>query len=277
MLGVASDITEKKRIEAHLAKTDHQLQGMTIISASIAHELRTPLGALKSAAEGIRPLLPLFMQAYEMASLHQLPIPVISKRKRELLSAVVDSLDRKVDESNRILDMMLINSRYNRAQPVAMKKCSIRHCVNQALAQYSFPKHQCPEIHWQDSDDFIFYGQETLIVHVLLNLLKNSIYFIQKSGKGHIEISLESTPEENILHFKDTSMGIRPENLEKVFDLFFTAGTNKGTGIGLAFCKMALEKLGGSITCQSQWQNFTEFLLHFPNPSPLTLKEETDA
>ena len=269
VLGVASDITEKNRIEAHLAKTDHQLQGMTIMSASIAHELRTPLAALKSAAEGIRPLLSLFMEAYEIASSHQLPIPAISKRKRELLWTVIDSLGRKVDESNQILDMILINSRYNHSKPVALKKCSIRQCVNQALAQYRFPKHRCPQIHWQDNHDFIFYGQEILLMHILFNLLKNSIYFIQKAGKGHIEIWLELTPQENILHFKDTGGGIRPENLEKIFELFFTTGTNKGTGIGLAFCKMALQTLGGSITCQSQWQSFTEFLLHFPNPSSL--------
>ncbi len=268
VLGVATDITEKKQIEAHLAKTDHQLQGMAIISASIAHELRTPLAALKNAAEALRPLLPLLMETYEIASISQLPIPSISKRKQQLLSTLIDSLDRKVNESNRILDMMLMNSRYNQDKHTALKKCSIRRCINQALAQYSFPKH-CPVIDWQDNSDFTFYGQEPLLVHVLFNLLKNSIYCIQKAGKGKIAIWLESTSHENILHFKDTGLGIRPENLSKIFDLFFTVGTNKGTGIGLAFCNMILQSLNGSMTCQSEWQHFTEFLLHFPKTSPL--------
>ncbi len=266
VLGVATDITEKKRMAEHLAKTDHQLQGMTIISASIAHELRTPLGFLKSAAEGICSLLPSLIETYQMASINQLPIPSISPRKLKLLGAVVDSLERKVDESNRVLEMILINSRYNRAQPITMKKCSARQCIDEALVQYSFPKH-CPEVRWEDKSDFTFYGQEILLVHVLFNLLKNSIYFIHKARKGHIEIWLESTPQENILHFKDTGLGIAAENLPKIFDLFFTVGTNKGTGIGLAFCKMTLQTLGGSIDCRSEWQHFTEFLLHFPHPS----------
>ena len=273
VLGVATDITEKKRIEAHLAKINYQLEGMTIISASIAHELRTPLAALKNAAQGIETLLPILLQTYEIASQHQLSIPVISEKKLQLLRTVVESLERKVDESNRILDMMLNNSRFNRKEPVALEKCSIRQCINQALADYGFPKHRCPQIHWQDNSDFIFYGQEMPLMHVLFNLLKNSIYSIQKAGKGDIRIWLESTPSENILHFKDTGMGIRPEYLPKIFDIFFTSGTNKGTGVGLAFCQMTLENLGGSITCQSEWQHFTEFLLHFPKLSSFQEKK----
>ncbi len=128
VLSVATDITEKKQIEAHLAKTDHQLQGMAIISASIAHELRTPLAALKNAAEALHPLLPLLLETYEIASTSQLPIPSISKRKQQLLGTLIESLDRKVDESNRILDMMLMNSRYNQNKHAALRKCSIRRC-----------------------------------------------------------------------------------------------------------------------------------------------------
>lgn len=104
---------------------------------------------------------------------------------------------------------------------------------------------------------------------------KGNLIYLSLPGKGSIEIWLESTLSENIVHFKDTGLGIRPEHLPKIFEVFFTSGTNKGTGVGLAFCKMALQILGGQITCQSEWQHFTEFSLHFPKP--LSLQEEAHA
>ncbi|HVV67948.1 MAG TPA: ATP-binding protein, partial [Gammaproteobacteria bacterium] len=103
-----------------------------------------------------------------------------------------------------------------------------------------------------------------LLIHVLFNLFKNAIYFIRKAGKGNIHIWLEHHPRHNQIHFKDTGAGIKSENLPKIFDPFFTVDTNKGTGIGLAFCAMTLKSFGGSITCQSEWQEYTEFILTFP-------------
>lgn len=109
-------------------------------------------------------------------------------------------------------------------------------------------------------------------MHVLFNLLKNAIYFIRKAGKGQIYIWIESTTQENTIHFKDTGMGIRPENISKIFEPFFTADTNKGTGVGLAFCHMTMQALGGGIRCESQWHEYTEFILTFPGA---THKEDT--
>ena len=266
VLGVATDITEKKRIEDSLAQTHHQLKGMTLVGASIAHELRTPLATLKSAAQGIRQLMPALMAGYQAAQAHYVPVPAISLSQLKLLSEVIDTLENKVDQCHNIIDMALANIRASHAaKSVPTKKCSARHCINQALAQYVFPAPGKPEILWEDRDDFIFYGKELLLVHVLFNLLKNALYFINKAGKGAIYIWIELHEAFNAIHFKDTGAGIKPENLPKIFDTFFTADTNKGTGIGLAFCALTLQVLGGSITCESRWGEYTEFILTFPN------------
>ena len=269
VLGVATDITEKKRIEDSLTQTHHQLKGMTLVSASIAHELRTPLAALKNAAKGIRQLMPALIAGYQTAQANHLTIPPIPLSKLKLLSQVIDTLENKVDQSHNIIDMALANIRASHeAKSAPAKKCSARQCINQALAQYVFPAHGKPEIFWEDTDDFIFYGKDLLLVHVLFNLLKNALYFINKAGKGHIHIWIELNGEFNTIHFKDTGTGIKPENLPKIFDAFFTADTNKGTGIGLAFCALTLQVLGGSITCESRWREYTEFILKFRNCSP---------
>src|SRR5262249_18859485 len=65
VLGVATDITEKKKLHEHLAQIKYQLRGMMILSASISHELRTPLAALKNASLGIEQVLPQLITGYE--------------------------------------------------------------------------------------------------------------------------------------------------------------------------------------------------------------------
>lgn len=67
----------------------------------------------------------------------------------------------------------------------------------------------------------------------------------------------------NILIFKDTGKGISKENISHIFRKFYSR-TKYGTGIGLSFCKMVMESLGGEIKCKSQEGKFTEFRLCFP-------------
>ncbi len=264
VLGVATDITEKKSLEEQMAKAEHQLQGMALVGASIAHEMRTPLATLRNTAKGVKKLLPALLAGYRKAAEYRLNIPHIPNSVINLLEQSVSGIMRKVDEANQVIDMLLVNISSLRQEKLPdPKPCSARHCINYALSHYSLSR-DVPKIIWENKADFIFYGKEMLLVHVLFNILKNAIYFIRKAGKGQIHIWIESTTQENTIHFKDTGMGIHPENIAKIFEPFFTAGTNKGTGVGLAFCRMTMQALGGGIRCESQWQEYTEFTLTFP-------------
>jgi signal transduction histidine kinase len=251
-------------VQNQLSNSQNQKILIETIFQQIAHELHTPLASLKSAAQGIKQQVSLLMAGYQAAVAHQLNVPKIAASKGELLQEL-GSLENKVDECNRIITMLLANISANREKKLtAVKKCSVRRIINQVLAQYSFPSCGTPEIIWDQTRDFIFYGKEILLVHVLFNLLKNALYFIHKAGKGHILIWIELAEQYNAIHFKDTGTGITPGNLSKIFEPFFTAGTNEGAGLGLAFCDITLQRLGGTITCQSQWREYTEFTLKFP-------------
>ncbi len=272
VLGVATDITEKKHLEEQMAKVEHQLQGMTLVSASIAHEIRTPLAALRNTAKGVKKLLPPLLAGYRKAAEYRLNIPPIPDSVMKLLEQSATGIMRKVDEANQVIDMLLVNIRSLRQEKlIDPQPCSAKHCIDYALSHYALSR-DLPKMTWEKSADFIFYGKEMLLVHVLFNLLKNAIYFIRKAGKGQIYIWIESTTQENTIHFKDTGMGIRPENISKIFEPFFTADTNKGTGVGLAFCRMTMQALGGGIRCESQWHEYTEFILTFPGAAH---KEDT--
>ena len=120
-------------------------------------------------------------------------------------------------------------------------------------------------MHWKKSD-FSFKGDELLMIHLLFNLLKNALYYIKVAGKGDIHIWCDQNEKHNILHFKDTGQGIAKKDLPHIFERFFTK-TPHGTGIGLAFCKMVMNSLGGDITCSSHEKEFAEFTLLFPKGS----------
>ena len=104
-----------------------------------------------------------------------------------------------------------------------------------------------------------------LVVHILFNLLKNSLYHIQQSGKGDILVELQIENNASVIKVHDTGPGIPRGRKKHIFDRFYTTtDEGLGTGIGLSFCKMVMESLGGSITCDSVEGEYTTFSLYFP-------------
>ncbi|MFT7099308.1 MAG: signal transduction histidine kinase [Rickettsiales bacterium] len=65
------------------------------------------------------------------------------------------------------------------------------------------------------------------------------------------------------LHFKDDGIGIAADQLEFIFDDFFTSNKKGGTGIGLPFCKRVMNSFGGDISCKSEMGKGAEFCLRF--------------
>ena len=96
--------------------------------------------------------------------------------------------------------------------------------------------------------------------HIFFNLLKNSLYFVKKAGKGEINISLSEDAHYHIIRFYDSGYGIKAEYIDKIFDKFFSR-RRYGTGMGLFFCKNAIEAFGGKIACTSKLNEYTEFTI----------------
>lgn len=264
VLGISIDITEKKKMENALQKAQGQVDGMALVSASIAHELRTPLAGIKSSLYCINAYLPKLIQSYYQALSHKLDIPSLGETSLQSLSDATVSINKKVDHSNMVIDMLLTNLAHDQINTEDFTQNSIAECVKQAMDRYTFPIGQKKWVKINIQKDFLFSGKPVLIMHILFNLLKNALYFIQKAGKGEIQIWTELSENANSLHFKDTAQGISADTLPHIFDQFFSQGTHHGTGIGLAFSKMVMRAHGGEITCQSVYGEYTDFILSFP-------------
>ncbi len=246
-----------------------RLRAMLATASTIAHELRTPLLGIRSGAAGLRQYLPALLEAYKLAHQHGLPIAHVRLAHLHSMHRVLERIESEADHSNTIIDMLLMNTRITGFTPDGVSTCSMAQCIETALNRYPFASEKERQlVFWNNETDFSFRGIELLTVHVMFNLMKNALYHIAKAGKGQIFIRLIHTPLGNMLIFRDTGAGVPPEVLPHIFNRFYSwspdNGNRLGAGIGLAFCQSVMSAFGGSIHCESQLGEYTEFTLTFP-------------
>ena len=107
-----------------------------------------------------------------------------------------------------------------------------------------------------------------LLKTVMRNLLSNAVKFTNTNGA--IEISGEQKDGVVIIHIKDNGVGIKPENISKLFRIDTKCNTKgtaneDGTGLGLILCKDFVEKMHGVLSVSSEWGVGTTFSFTLPN------------
>lgn len=229
---------------------------------AIAHEMRTPLSAIEVTADGLQIYLPTLIENQKESQKKGTTTAIINPTNLELIAETPNDLKIISRSALTVIDMLLINLDSDLTQ-IPTKNLSISTCVQTALHEYPLSQEDRQLIAVTLDQDFTFIGNDTLIKHVLFNLLKNAIYYIKVAKKGSIKIWTEPGKLTNKLYVEDTGTGIYKKHLRHIFDQFFTK-TAFGSGVGLAFCKMVMIKIGGDITCDSIKDEFTKFTLSFP-------------
>ena len=173
-------------------------------------------------------------------------------------------IGKEVDYANTVIDMLLVSSDKGAIQTADFSRQSIRQCIQTTLERYPFNSEEDRQrIHYSNEDDFTFTGSDVLMMHVLFNLLKNSLYSIAKAGKGEITISVSSAGGDHHLYFRDTGSGIKKDELPRIFERFYST-SKYGHGVGLSYCSMVMQSFHGNIECFSVEHEYTEFQLNFP-------------
>lgn len=107
-------------------------------------------------------------------------------------------------------------------------------------------------------------GNETQLIQLFQNLISNAIKFVQPDAVPQVKILVKLQEQQWLFGVQDNGIGIEPQNLERVFEIFQRTQSAKnypGTGIGLATCKKIVESHGGQIWVESQLDVGTTF--HF--------------
>lgn len=219
--------------------------------ANVSHEIRTPINTISGMSEMI-----LWEEIPEEVREYVFDIQTAG---RKLLSVVSDMLDFSELESGK---MELVEEPYNLTS-------TINDIMNIAVAQ----KGSKPIEIIVDCDASIpssLLGDEQKIRRVIMNLLNNAIKF---TSEGCITIQFSARKEEYGINLcvkvKDTGIGMKEEDLEKLFTSFNQADTKKnrqegGIGLGLAISQAIVSKMGGFITINSVYKQGTEIQFVIP-------------
>ncbi len=256
IVGISIDITKEKELEVMRKQKDkikqqnmqlrQQISALHRQATTLAHELKTPLGGIKLGSNAIKLLTK----------------NIEDPKTAKMINDIIKDINGETDKTTAFINIILGNVRDLKQIPLSHE--SIKECVSEAISRYPYEdQNEQHLIKTKKLEDFIFNGNKELMIHILFNLIKNALYFIAKAEKGEIAIWSEIGTKSNQLHFKDTAQGMDKIKLTHIFDEFYT-DTGIGTGIGLYFCKRAMQEFGGDITCRSKKGEYTHFILSFP-------------
>lgn len=252
-----------RRLETERAERDKQLQEYlqhqaetlrevdrrkTEFLATLGHEMRNPLAPLWNAMR----LLAL-RDASDAAS-----------------AEIRDIIERQVEQLTRLADDLLDISRIAQGKiELRRERVDLAVVVAQAVQmsapqlkarRHSFEVNAPAEPLWLDADP-------ARLVQIMVNLLNNAAKYTEPGGQ--IWFTAERDGSDAVLRVHDTGIGIRPELLPHVFELFtqgeWTANSQDGMGIGLALVRRLVELHGGAITAASAGLGQgSEFVVRLP-------------
>jgi signal transduction histidine kinase len=229
----------------------------------IVHDLRAPLTGILSSLQTVEGGL-LGPVAPEVAELNRLAL----RSSRTLLDLVNDLLDIGKLESGK---MRLQRAAVAPARLIAEAVPQVEPLVRERRLRLSVEA--SPELTAVDVDT-------DLAVRVLVNLLGNAIKFTAQEGE--IEVTARRDGEFVAFSVRDTGEGIPREYQNSIFEKFGQVETSKSgrrlsTGLGLTFCKMAVEAHGGRIQVASEPGVGSTFTFTLPIHAPTTVAPRFDA
>ena len=278
VLGVYSDITQEKnasRLAMQNELQERQLEGMSLLANSIAHELRTPLSGIGLGLNSLHQAIDILKPAYDYAVKNGYQGEKLSARLDRRLHNAIFANKNQVRAGLTYIDMMLANAKIGTISSDNFHDLSINEILQKVLEEYPFQDEKERRlVHIDVEIDFVFQGDVNYIRLVFFNLIKNALHFIKAANKGYIMIRANTSKEKSTIIFEDTAQGIKDDILKNIFERFYSAREG-GSGIGLAFCKEVINAHKGHIHCESTFGEYTRFVIDFPksNQSEFILAE----
>ncbi len=238
--GIASDITERKRLQAQLRRTERVAELGTVASG-MAHEIGTPMNVILGRAEYL-----------------------MERTKEEPVRKGLQTIISQVERITRVMNQLLA---FARRRPVEHRALDLRQTIEDNLeifqerlshghitVETSFAE-RCP----------LVYADADQMSQVLINLIMNAIHAMPDGGV--LRLALAPAPDRGMvtLTIADTGHGMPHDVMTKIFDPFFTTKEfGKGTGLGLTVVRGIIEEHSGTIQVESRPGAGTVFTIGLP-------------
>lgn len=247
------DMLKKDYESNKLASLEHLIAG-------IAHEINNPNTYIRANIE--------LLQKYWKVLQKNIVVGEDSTIKN-IINDIPNVMDSMYKGTGRIAEIIETVKHFSREDKFFTDTVNLNQCIEEAykLVKIEFAKEQVNFVNNVCEKCSAIYGSRQQIEQVLVNLFLNSINAIRakKFDKGSVIVDLIEDNEFVTLHIKDNGCGIKEENLDKIFNPFFTTrAEDGGTGLGLSIVHDIIKVHRGSIEVNSNLDEGTDFALIFP-------------
>jgi PAS domain S-box-containing protein len=255
------DLSERRQAESKARESErryreaqmelahaNRVATMGQLTASIAHEVNQPIAATKVNAQAALRWLNRDTPDLEEA--------------RQLLARIVKDGDRAGDVVSRIRNLV-------KKAPPRMEPLNMNEVIGEVIEltrSEAMKSDVSVETQFAENLSAVT-GDQTQLQQVILNLILNAVQAMSESGLDvrELQISTEANqPDGVIVSVRDSGPGIRQENLDRLFDPFYTTKST-GMGMGLAICRSIVEGHGGRIWATANVPQGAAF--HFTLPA----------
>ncbi|MBH0183600.1 MAG: PAS domain S-box protein, partial [Nitrospira sp.] len=235
---ILRDITERKRIEAQLRRTE-RIAELGTLASGMAHEIGTPMNVILGRAEYL-----------------------MDRVKEEPVKKGLQTIVAQVERITKVINQLLAFARRKSPErgPLVLKNIvedslelfQERLVKTRVTVDLTLDDH-CPAAQ-ADADQ---------MSQVMINLIMNALHAMEDGGTLHIGLGPEQDGIK--LTVADTGHGIPKDELPKIFEPFYTTKEfGKGTGLGLTVVKGIIEEHHGTITVDSEEGRGTRFTVRLP-------------
>ena len=240
------EIAERTRVEEALKEADRRKDEFL---ATLAHELRNPLAPVRNALEIMR----------------------LAGNDATAVTRSRAVMERQVGQMVRLIDDLLDVSRITRGKLTLMPEPLDLRAAVEAAVEMCRPQIEKAGLKLSVTtppDPIRVVGDRVRLAQVLSNLLNNAAKFTESGGM--IVLAAEQVDSQAVVRVRDTGVGIPPEMLPRVFELFTQVNrslnrSQGGLGIGLALVRRLVEMHGGTVEAHSGGPGTgAEFVVRLP-------------
>ena len=238
------DVTEKKHAEARLRRAE-SLASLTTMTAGMAHEIKNPLGSI-----GIH------------IQLMQKALNRDENCEKDFFNKNLNIISEEVERLNSIVVDFLFAVR---PMDVSLKEKCLAGLMQETLELVQ------PELAEEDIELEVDYEEDVPMVQIDEKLMKQAVLNIIKNamnampGGGHLAVSIFRENDNVVLIIKDDGDGIPEENMNKIFEPYFTT-KDFGSGLGLTLVYKIIKEHDGEIQLKSKVGVGTSFIIKIPVP-----------
>lgn len=258
-LAIAALFVERRETEARLSRSnmmlererDNKLMNAQAITASIAHEVRQPVGAIITSAHAARRLLKKASPGHDEA--------------RATLNDILNDIISDGYRANEVFDGIraLFEKIHRGRQPIDVNEMilGVLNSLRRELKDHGVTTHL--EL---TSELPLIDGHRNQLERVIFNLVHNALEAMEETTDRTRVLRIRTELRDSnaiVVALEDSGPGIDPKQLDNIFGAFFTTKSH-GMGPGLAICRMIIEQHGGQLTASSDGKNGTLFQLVLP-------------